>query len=187
MNQILETIKNRRSARRYAPQPLAQEHLDAILEAAVWAPSAHNDQGWHFTVVRNKELIDALSEDIKAALVNSPLEWAAAMGRNAHFHVFYGAPAVVVVSGRKDALSPLVDCSAAIQNMLLAAESVGAGSCWIGFCRWLFALPEAHEKWAQKLNVPPGHAMNFCVALGYKTGLSPKPPARREATVNYID
>jgi len=187
MNQILETIKNRRSVRKYAPQPLSQEHLDAILEAAVWAPSAHNDQGWHFTVVRNKELIEALNADIKAALVSSPMDWAAAMGRSEHFHVFYGAPVVIVVSGRKDALSPLVDCSAAIQNILLAGESVGVGSCWIGLSRSLFALPDAHEKWAQRLQLPSGHAMNFCVALGYKTGFAPKPPARREAAVNYID
>jgi len=173
--------------RKYAPQALSQEHLSAILEAAAWAPSAHNDQGWHFTVLRNKELIDSLSEDTKAVLVNSPLDWAAAMGRSAHFHVFYNAPVVVVVSGRKDALSPLVDCCAAIENMVLAAESLGVGSCWIGLCRSLFALPQEHEKWAQKLKLPTGYAMNFCVTLGYKTGFAPKPPARREGTVNFVD
>lgn len=187
MNPVIEAIKNRRSTRKYAPEMLSEEHLTAILDAGLWAPSAHNDQGWHLTVLRNKEMIEALNTDTKAALLSSPLDWARAMGQSPHFHVFYHAPVVIVVSGRNSALSPLADCCAAIQNMLIAAESLSIGSCWIGLCRNLFAKPDMLKKWAGLLKLPQGHTPQFCVTLGNKTGFPPKPPNRAENTVNYIN
>src|SRR3989338_8753119 len=122
MNKVLETIKNRRSIRRYLPEPLKQGELDAILEAGLYAPSAHNDQPWHFTVIRDRALLDRISRLSKELMLKSDLDWMRAMGANESFHVFHNAPAVVVVAMRSNALSPLVDCSAAIENMLLAAE-----------------------------------------------------------------
>ena len=187
MNKIIETIKNRRSVRKYTAQPLSEEHLAAILDAAVWAPSGHNDQGWHFTVLRSKALIDELSADAKNCLAKEPVEWAAAMGRNKQLHIFHNAPVVVVVSGRKDAVSSAADCCAAVQNMLLAAESVGVGSCWIGLARALFKDPEGLAKWNRTLQLPDGHEPHYCVTLGYKDGVSGKPPARKEGAINYIN
>lgn len=54
MNKVLEVIKSRRSIRRYLPEQIKQNELDAIIEAGLYAPSAHNDQPWHFTVIREK-------------------------------------------------------------------------------------------------------------------------------------
>ncbi|HOX24055.1 MAG TPA: nitroreductase family protein, partial [Elusimicrobiales bacterium] len=150
MNKVLEAIKNRRSIRKYLPGQLKQAELDAILEAGSYAPSAHNDQPWHFTVIRDKELLDRISRLSKEGMLASKLDWMREMGANEGLHIFYHAPAVVIVSMRKDALSPLVDCSAAIQNMLVAAESMDIGSCWIGLARFWYSMPEE----VKTLNLP---------------------------------
>ncbi|MDD2805576.1 MAG: nitroreductase family protein [Elusimicrobiales bacterium] len=183
MNKILEVIKSRRSIRKYLPEPLKQAELDAILEAGLYAPSAHNDQPWHFTVIRDRALLDRISRLSKEGMVKSELDWMRAMGANAGLHIFYGAPAVVVVSMRKGALSPLVDCSAAIENMLLAAESLDIGSCWIGLARFWFNMKEE----VKRLNLPEGYEPCYSVALGYKAQRPSKALPRRSDAIAYID
>lgn len=183
MNIVLETIKNRRSIRRYLPEPLKQEELDAILEAGLYAPSAHNDQPWHFTVIRDRALLDRISGLSKELMLKSDLDWMRAMGANESFHVFHKAPVVVVVSMRKNALSPLVDCSAAIENMLLAAESLDIGSCWIGLARFWFSLKDE----VARLNLPAGYEPCYAVTFGYKGHRPAKALPRRTDAVAYID
>jgi len=182
MNKVLETIKSRRSIRKYLPEQLKEAELAAILEAGAWAPSAHNDQSWHFTVIRNKELIDRISEKAKEQMAAQDSDWVRTMGRNKAFHIFYHSPAVIVVSMRKDAMSPLVDCSAAIENMLLAAESLAIGSCWIGLARYYFSLKDE----LPRLNIPAGYEPCYAVALGYKDQ-GPGAQPRKKDAVNYID
>ena len=182
-NQVLEAIKSRRSIRKYLPEPLKQEELDAILEAGAYAPSAHNDQPWHFTVVRDKALLDRISAKSKELMAEQGTDWVRTMGQNRLFHLFYHAPAVVIVSMRKEALSPLVDCSAAIQNMLLAAESLDIGSCWIGLARYYFSLKEE----VAALGLPEGYEPCYAVTLGYKGQRPSRALPRKAPPPNYID
>lgn len=182
-NPVLEAIKSRRSIRKYLPEPIKEEELKCVLEAGSYAPSAHNEQSWHFTVIRNKALIDRISAKSKEIMAAEKAGWVRDMGRNELFHVFYHAPVVVVVSMRKDAMSPLVDCSAAIQNMLLAAESLGIGSCWIGLARYYFSLKEE----LPGLGLPAGYEPCYAVTLGYKDQHPSKALPRREGQVSYID
>ena len=183
MNSVIENIKRRRSIRKYLDKPLKKTELGAILEAGAYAPSAHNDQSWHFTVIRNKDLIDRISERSKEIMAAEAEDWVNAMGKNKKFHLFYNAPVVIVISMRKDAMSPLVDCSAAIENMLLAAESLDIGSCWIGLVRYYFSLKEE----LPRLKIPEGYEPCYAVALGYKAQRPLRAPPRKENAVNYID
>ena len=183
MNQVLETIKKRRSIRKYLPEQLKEAELQAILEAGAYAPSAHNEQSWHFTVIRNKELLDRISAMTKEVMSAQSADWEKDMGNNKEFHLFYHAPAVIVVSMKKAAMSPLVNCSAAIQNMLLAAESLDIGSCWIGLVRYYFALKDE----LPRLKLPEGYEPCYAVALGYKGARPANAPPRIENAVNYID
>lgn len=183
MNQVIQTIKNRRSIRKYLPEQLKDSELSAILEAGAYAPSAHNDQSWHFTVIRNKELIDRISRLSKELMAAQDTEWVKEMGRNKALHILYNAPAVIVVSMRKDAMSPLVDCSAAIENMLLAAESLDIGSCWIGLARYYFSIKDE----VSRLNIPGGYEPCYAVTLGYKGQRPSRALQRRKGTVSYID
>ncbi len=182
-NTVLEVIKSRRSIRKYLPEQVKDAELKAILEAGAYAPSAHNDQSWHFTVVRNKDLLDQISARAKEIMAGQGTDWVRAMGTNKLFHVFYHAPAVIVVSMRSDALSPLVDCCAAIENMLLAAESMDIGTCWIGLARYYFALKDE----LAPLEIPPGYEPCYAVALGYKGQRPSRALPRKKGAVNYID
>ena len=186
MNKVLENIKSRRSFRKYKPDQIKDQELEAILEAGRFAPSAINQQPWFFTVIQNKKLMDEMSEKTKEALRNSEVERFREYGNNEKYHVFYHAPTIVVLSCRSDAHSPLMDISAAIQNMLLAAESLNLGSCWIGLVTGYLFKPDM-ETWRKKLELPEGYDPVFAVCLGYKnTDVQFNAPERNPNVVNYI-
>lgn len=182
-NQVLEVIKSRRSIRKYLPEQIKEEELQAILEAGLYAPSAHNDQSWHFTVIRNKELIDRISAKSKEIMAVQTTDWVREMGCNEKLHILYNAPAVIVVSMKKGTIAPMVDCCAAIENMLLAAESLDIGSCWIGLARYFFALKDE----VAALNIPEGYEPCYTVALGYKGHRPAGALPRTAPPVTYID
>ncbi len=204
-NTVLKTIKNRRSVRKYQNKQIKQEELDIILETGIYAPTGHNDQPWHFTVIQDKELIDHMNTETKKNMANAPIDWLKNMGKNEKLHIYHNAPTVIVFSGRKDALAPLMDCSAAAQNMLLAAKSLNIGSCWVGLAKFFFQNPENAEKLnlasffqtiiedmyipenASKVNIPEGYEPYFAVTLGYPvTPNDISAPKRERDVVDYI-
>jgi len=186
MNSVIETIKKRRTTRTFKSEQLKDEELEMIIDAGVWAPSGHNMQPWHFTVLQNREIMDELNRDSKKAALNFHMEDLKKMAENEKFHVFYNAPTVIIVSYNKSALTPIQDISAATQNMLLAAESLGIGGCWNGFVSLAFSNEEAAEKYSKKLNIPEGYAVNHAVALGYPNTVVLRGPERKNGNVNYI-
>lgn len=188
MNEVIKAIKDRRSIRKYTSEQIKDEELNLILEAGIYAPSGHNDQPWHFTVIQNKELIDELNEKSKSLMRNAHTDWIIKMGESEKYHIFHNAPTVVIVSGEENkndelAYCPMADCSAAIQNMILAAHSIGIASCWIGLTSFLFDAQEGLEG----LNIPEGYKPLFAVTLGYSAitrEIAALP--RRENVVNFI-
>ena len=184
MNIVLETIKKRRSTRAYEDTQITQAELDQILEAAIYAPSAHNDQPWYFTVIQNKAVIQEINTKAKQGLAQSPIDWRRKIGENPTFDLMYNAPTLIIISGRTDAVSPLVDCSAAIQNMLLVAESLGLGSVWLGLIREYLNQDTAASS---KLKIPDGYTAYYGVALGYKKNKKAVvAPTRNRDVVHYI-
>lgn len=182
MNETLRIIANRRSIRRFKAEQISDEELQAIVTAGLQAPSGHNSQSWYVVVVQNRELIDEMSEGSKRAMQKVPVDWIAELGRNDEYHIYYHAPTVVVVAARMDALSAVADVCAAIQNMLIAAESLGVGSCWMGFTRFFFDAAEAR----QRIGLPEGYEVHYAVALGYKPeGLPLEPPQKKFAAYSH--
>jgi nitroreductase len=184
MNDVIKVIKNRRSVRLYRDEQIKEEELQIIVESGLWAPSGHNAQPWHITVVQDRDLISHMSDIATQDMSQSPLEWVARMGRSGR-NLFYNAPTVLIVSGRKEdevMMNSVVDCSAAIQNIILAAESLDIGSCWIGLIRFFFA----HEEEVKKLDLPEGYKPLYAVCLGYKVRLNGRGPERKSGTVSYI-
>lgn len=182
MNHTIETIKNRRSVRKYIPEQIKNEEMNTILEAAVYAPTGHNDQPWYFTVVQNPDLINEINIGAKESMGKTGIELLENLAKNENYNIFHGAPTVVIVSGRKDATTPLPDCSAAVQNMLLAAESMDIGSCWIGFARFYFMNPEN----LKKFDIPEENEVYFGVTLGYKAKENGIAPKRKNNVVTYF-
>jgi len=185
MNDTLSIIKARRSTRSFLPEQIKEEELQAILEAGLYAPSATNQQPWHFTVIQNKELIDWLNERFKEVAKNSQNAYLNKVGSNANFHVFYNSPTVILLSGDENNPSAAVDCAAATQNMLLAAEALGIGSCWVGFIAYFLNSLES-KPYLQELGIPEGYKQIHSVALGYKKVIVSKAPERKQNVINYI-
>lgn len=183
MNDILKVIKSRRSTRAFLPQQIQPEALDRILEAAIHAPSGHNTQPWHFTVVQNREIINHINTVAKEVMAASDIDWIKNAGLNANLDITYQAPTLIIISGRKDAISWRTDCAAAIQNMLIAAESLDIGSVWLGFATFCFHK----EGETEKIGIPEGYEPFYGVALGYKLpDAAPAAPKRNYDVVNYI-
>ena len=185
MNQILETIKSRRSIRQFKPDQLNEADLAAIIEAGCYAPSAMNGQSWHFTVIQNKELLDRMSVQVRDLYKDIDSPRIKERLKDPNWQAFYRAPVMVVVSGQRDARFHQTDCAAATQNMLLAAASLGIGSCWIGIIAQLLDSPEG-EKYARELKIPEGYKPLYAVALGYPEGEPPQAAPRKEDAVRYI-
>ena len=186
MNEVLRTILSRRSIRSYKPDAVAKEDIETILQAALHAPSGAGAEPWHFIVITDRNSIENFDARTRAAMADSGIERIETLVKAPRYRVFFGAPVVILIckekimrnSGRH--LSPLADCSAAIQNMTLAAASIGLGSCWIGLVRYLF------EK-EPSFMAPEGYEPVFALTLGYPLGSSEARSQRREGTVTWVE
>jgi len=185
MSETLKVIESRRSIRRYKPDQLSDEELSQLIDAAIYAPSARNQQKWHFTVVQDKSIIDRMAEIFRINALNSGDKRFANFVGNPEYHVFHHAPTVVMVSCDLDAGFIEMDCGIAIQNICLAAESLGIGSCIIGLSR-IILLSEEGKKLVHGLGIPEGYSHICSISLGYPDGEKPKMPPRNRDVVNYI-
>lgn len=164
MNETLQVMANRRSTRNFKDQQIKPEELNTIIEAGLMAPTGHNDQPWYFTAIQNKAILKEVSDGAKAAMRKTGIKWIVEMGSNEKLNIFYNASTAIIVSAKKDAATPIADACAAIQNMLLAAESIGLGTCWIGFAKFFFNNPESYKK----LEIPDGYEVQYGIVVGYK-------------------
>lgn len=184
-NETLKTIKQRRSIRSYKDQQIKDEELQAILEAGQYAPNA-GDQPWHFTAVQNKELLDKLNRSAKEAAKQMDFEHLRALGNNEEFNCLYGAPTLIIISGNTQFPIPLeADCAAATQNLLIAAESMGVGSCWIFFVLLAFDSPQGSEL-LKEIKMPEGYKQYYAAVFGYKKADTFNVPDRKPDLVTYI-
>ncbi len=156
--EALEAIMTRRSIRRYTGEQVSPEHERRLLEAAMAAPSAHNRQPWHFIVVRSRETLNKIPE------------------YHPYSRMLKEAGLAVVVCGDNKVQTTdfwTHDCSAATENMLIAANALGLGAVWLG----VHPGEELVKKTRELLGIP-GHVTPLCiVSVGHPA--EEKPPADR--------
>jgi nitroreductase len=171
MNNALDVIYNRRSIRKYKPEQISNEELEAVLKAGVCAPTGMNRQSPIIIAVQNKEDIAYLSK-LNAAVNNSA------------YDPFYGAPTVLIVLAQADSHHAVQDGSLVLGNMMNAAKAVGLGSCWVNRAKEVFAGAEGKallQKWGVKGEyIGIGH----CI-LGYPDETVEMKP-RKENYVYYV-
>lgn len=167
-NETLDIIARRRSSRNYKPEQISDEELRAVLEAGMRAPYA-GEPSSHFTAVQNPDVLERLKSAAKLGARQSGVPHLQQLGENQSFDCLYGAPTLIIVSETEQSICPDVNCAAATQNILIAAESLGLGACWIYFVLQAF---ETHEGLAllEELKIPKGHKPYASVAIGYKAG-----------------
>lgn len=159
-NEVLKAIRERRSIRRFADRPVSEEQLKAVLEAGTWAPTAFGKQDPWIVAVRNTE------EKARLAAMN-----AAVAGTESD--PYYGAPVIILVFASADSHNRDRDGSLVLGTMMLAAHSLGMGSCWINREDIMFDS-EAGKQLMRSYGLPDGLAGVGAIALGYpaetKTG-----------------
>lgn len=148
MNAVIKAIKQRRSIRRYKDKKISSKLIKEIIEAGRYAPSSHNSQPWRFVVIADRKKIRGLSDHIKrwfnrrlklgalVGLFNKKIKQESESAKKRLFTdqdlFFYDAPLLVLICAKPGRFAK-VDCACAAENMMLAARSLGIGSCWIGY------------------------------------------------------
>ncbi len=165
-NAVLENIKARRSVRAYTSEQIAREDLQVILEAATYAPNGMHLETWHFTASRNADKLVELNDRIKGAFAKSDEPRIKERGQSQTYCCYYHAPTVVIVSNDPTQWWAAMDCACAIENLFLAARSLGIASCWVNQLGTTCDDPQVRE-YLTSLGVPEGHRVYGCVALGY--------------------
>jgi nitroreductase len=165
---IFDVFRKRRSIRKFSPKAVSPELLEKVLEAASWAPSAHNQQPWEMVVTRDEEKKKAMAighrfarflPDADVVIAVCCLLKMQKQGKDA-------APGVEYFE--------VQDTAAAIQNMLLAAQALGLGTCWVGD----FYDEEVREI----LAIPSEYGVMALIALGYPAEEAGEGPKRRAVT-----
>ena len=172
--EALEAILTRRSTRNYKPDPVEDEKLNAILETARQAPSGGNNQNNHLLVIRNREVIEKLIGMTEAAFAKmeifentySSLKHAINASKKGGYVFCYNAPVLVAVANRMDYGNNMADCACAIENMMVAANALDLGSCWINQLRWLNEEPSI-VAYLQSLGMKEDERIYGAVILGY--------------------
>lgn len=168
----LESIKTRRSIRKYKSDPVPQELLNKIIDAGLYAPSGMGRQATIILSVANKEVRDQLSK-LNARIMGTDTD------------PFYGAPAVLIVLAKKDCPTGIYDGSLVMQNLMLAAHELGLGSCWIHRAKEEFELPEGKEL-LKSLGIEDEYeGIGHCI-IGYADD-APSPAERKEHRVYSVD
>jgi|SRR5699024_111302 len=162
-NQVLKTIYNRRSIRKYQDKTLTKEQIDQLVKAALISPSSRNMEPWHLTVLTNQSTILEWEKDVVQYFVDNNVEWAVKHNKSRGNKIFYDAPAVFVISMEE---GKEMDVGIMAQSIALAAKGMGLDSVILGLPRVSFN-PEYNNKWQDALEFPEDYVYGIAVAVGY--------------------
>ena len=169
---IIEIINSRASTKAYKDTMPSSEDIDKIINAGLRAASGRNLQAPIIVAVTNKEIRDKLS------MANAGI-----MG--AQSDPFYNAPAVLVVLARKNAHTYVYDGSLTLGNMMLAANALGIGSCWIHRAKEVFNLPE-WQAWLSDIGIEEEVEGIGNLVIGYPKDSIPAPKEIKDSRVYYV-
>jgi nitroreductase len=176
--ELLEAINGRRSVREYTEEPVDDTVLYELIEAAIKAPSAINQQPWSFTVVTETSQLTRMSDQAKAhflrASLGAPAHPFRDMLNDPTFHIFYHAPALLVIATAEPTDWAVEDCALAAENLMLAAYAKGLGTCWIGFAQHWFATEDGKAA----LGLPASHMPIAPIIVGHPRRQAPPVPRK---------
>lgn len=193
MNEIIKSIIERRSIRKYKPEQITTEELNQILLAGSYAPNAGGRQSPVMVVLQNKDIISKLGRINRQLFVQHYTPKMGTVSKEQPSiadddnitNAFYGAPTVIVVFAPKTHRYKIEDGTLVIGNMMLAAHSLGIGSCFIARASETFNTDEGKEI-IKDWNISDDYeAIGFCT-LGYPEGNPPKAKPRKEYVIKWI-
>ena len=178
----LEAILSRRSTRSYKPDAVENEKLQKIIDAGRYAPSGGNNQTCHFLVVQNSDVLKKLATLAEAAFSKmevtpetySSLKSSILQSKKGGYIFHYKAPVLIIVANQKDYGNNMADCAVAVENMMIAANALDLGSCWINQIHWLTEDAEI-LKYLRELGLKENERVYASMALGYAKSEDGKP------------
>ncbi len=184
-NETLNVIKRRRSIRAFKPDALHIDDLRQIAEAGLHAPNGGGNEAWRIIVIQDKKLLEQINRLAKSYAANCGIPHLEQLGRDDDFHCQYNAPALILVSCDENSYCAEYDASAATENILLAAESLGISSCWGYFATQAFMTDEGGTL-GHELGIPDGFRVYSSVMLGHNGGEAPPERQINTGLINYL-
>ena len=175
MNEIIQSMKERRSVRKFKPEMPAKADLEQIIEAGLYAASGKGKQAATVIAVTDKALRDKIAEDNRKI-----------GGWQESFDPFYGAPVILIVLADKNWPTAVYDGSLVMGNLMLAAHSLGLGSIWIHRAKEEFETDEYRQLLADLGVEGEWEGIGHC-AVGYIDGQAPKAAPRKEGRVFWVE
>ena len=171
---VFSCIATRHSTRKFKEEPVPQEVLDKVIEAGRQAPSGKHKNQSRFIVIRKKEVLQeliALVQQEFAKMEVTPenddnFGGAIRAAKKGGYVFMYNAPVLIVVANKRDHGNNYADVSCAMQNMMLAANALDLGSCWINQLRWLQDNPGLRA-YLQKLGMAEDEEVCASLSIGY--------------------
>ena len=178
-NETIQTIMSRRSIRKYQDKPVEHEKLALIAKCGINAPSAMNQQTWAVRVVESQDFIKGTTEIFKK---ENPEQ----VKRDANFKNMYrNAPNIIIVACPKDDAFAQLNIGLMGENMMLAAQSLGLGTCCLGSAAMFLQRSEAYKPFIAQLHLPDGYEISYILAVGYPDE-APEAKPMDEAKIEFI-
>ncbi|KJS16038.1 MAG: hypothetical protein VR69_11040 [Peptococcaceae bacterium BRH_c4b] len=189
MNEFYKIIKERRSIRKFKPDPISKEVIERIIEVGMWAPSAMNTQPWEFYVFTGEardQIVKILSKSLQGITPRLKELFKEKMQKFTlgFFQNMGGAPVIVlalthrlpVIQYQEGAIQ---SCAAAVQNLLLAAHMEGLGACWMTGPLWV------EDEVLTHLGRQEDARLVAAIPIGYPDQSPPVPP-RKHKTIHWM-
>ena len=143
--EALEAILTRRSTRKYSDVMPERDLIEKVIEAGRYAPSGHNNQTTHFIVFTGKEVLSELAETVRDEFSKMDvtedmyvsMKGSVMAAKKGGYVFYYGAPVLIVVANKIGYGNAMADSACALENMMIAANALDLGSCWINQLHWL--------------------------------------------------
>ncbi|MDE7395713.1 MAG: nitroreductase [Clostridiales bacterium] len=186
---IFEAVRTRRSTRVFEKKEIESEKLDAIIEAGRFAPSGGNSQTTHFIVIRSEKILAELAEIVAREFAEMNVEEgmyrslvaSITASKKGHYVFHYNAPVLIVTANKANYGNNIADCACALENMMLAANALDLGSCWINQLKWLNRNGRV-VAYLQTLGLEEDEIVCGGLSVGYpksKDGLPCREPLKR--------
>lgn len=172
MNEVIKNLLTRRSVRAFTDEHIKQEDLNIIVKTALYAPSGCNMQTWRFTVVKNRDKIQKLAAAAGKALGRPDYD-------------FYRPDVLIIPTNERESRWGVEDDACALENIFLAAHSLGIGSVWINQLRGICDEPEIRSI-LREWDIPDDHVIYGLAALGYAVS-EPSQDVEKRGIVNIIE
>jgi len=183
---LKEAIYTRRAVREFTAEPVSESVIRELIDAAIQAPSAVNQQPYSFCVVRDKTMLATISREAKAHMVRTtPVglmsHHFSQILNDANFDILYHTPVLILICTMAEVPWAIEDCSLAAENLMLAARGAGLGTCWIGFAQSWLGTPEGKAL----LKMPAAYKPIAPIIVGHPKS-APPPVPRKEPEIRWV-